>query len=68
MGVANLVPTIKRILGFKRIVSCRFRDKRMRLKTRAYGIHGHTIHGTVKPLLSRHKAANIVLYSSARFW
>ena len=25
-------------LGFKRMVSCSFRDKRMRLKTRAYGI------------------------------
>ena len=24
-------------LGFKRMVSCSFRDKRMRLKTRAYG-------------------------------
>ena len=26
-------------LGFKRMVSCSFRDKRMRLKTRAYGIY-----------------------------
>ena len=25
-------------LGFKRMVSCSFRDKHMRLKTRAYGI------------------------------
>ena len=32
VGVANFVPT------FKRMVSYRFRNKRMRLKTRAYGI------------------------------
>ena len=30
-------------LGFKRIVSCHFRDKRMRLKTRAYGIDPFTL-------------------------
>ena len=33
-------------LGFKRMVSCCFRDKRMRLKTRAYGMLYHRDHTT----------------------
>ena len=38
VGVANLVPTFKAHLGFKHMDSCSFRDKRMRLKKRTYGI------------------------------
>ena len=38
VGVVNFSINIQAHLRFKRIVSCCFRNKRMRLKTRAYGI------------------------------